>query len=152
MGIFGWFSEPSDSLDRPDEEIAQDGSAHERASLAGREHLSRDVFLALANTTDIGVLTSLAMNYTTPPDILDTIAERYPELHGIAATNCNASPVLKKTAPLAEHTESSLSDYLDAVDATDEEARELKTRFWRLQPPGGPLLGEVWAQIRPEKP
>lgn len=151
MGGFGWFSQVPDSFDRPDEEVARNGSQRDKWRLAERENLSREVFLILADTTDIHIATSLAMNYTTPSDILDRIAERFPELHGTAATNPNASPDLKKEAPLAEHIASSIANFLDQVEATDDQRRELMKRFYKLRPPGGPLLGEVWAQIRPEK-
>lgn len=148
---FRWFSNPPDGFDLPDEEVARKGSVQDKMSLAGRENLSHEGFLILAETSDINVLAALAQNYTTPSDILDRIGERLRELHGMAATNWNGSPDLKKAAPLAEHIAGSLDGFRDQVEATDDERRELFKRFDKLRPPGGPLLGEVWAQIRPEK-
>lgn len=141
---------PSDKFDRPDEEVARNGSVYDRSTLASRENLSREVFLILADTDEIDVYSSLAMNYTTPPDVLDRVVERFPELRGFAATNPSASADLKKTAPLAEHIASSIESFVYQVEATDAEIRELMKRYYKLRPPGGPLIGEVWAQIRPE--
>lgn len=149
MRSFGWFSEPNDVFDRPDEDVARNGTQYERSTLASREHVTREAFLILAETGDVDIQGSLAMNYSTPPDILDKIAEIYPDLHEQASTNCNASPELKKTAPLSEHPASSIEDFLRDVHATDDEARALVKQQGKLCPPGGPLLGEVWAQIRP---
>ncbi|APX00496.1 hypothetical protein [Arthrobacter sp. QXT-31] len=150
MDGFTWDSTVSDKFDRPDEEVARNGSVDERSTLARRENLSREVFLILADTDEIDVCSSLAMNYTTPPDILDRTVERFPELREWAATNPNASADLKKTAPLAEHIALSIERFVDQVEATDAEIRELMKRYYKLQPPGGPLLGDVWTQIRPE--
>ncbi|MFE5839319.1 hypothetical protein [Arthrobacter sp. NPDC056493] len=141
---------PSDKFDRPDEEIARNGSLYEKSAIAGRENLSREVFLILADTDEIDVYNSLAMNYTTPPDILNRIVERFPELREWAATNPNASADLKKTAPLAEHIAQSIASFADEVEATDAERRELLKRYYKLRPPGGPLLEDVWADIRPQ--
>jgi hypothetical protein len=142
---------PSDKFDRPDEEVARNGSVYDRSTLARHENLSREVFLILADTDEKDVYSSLAMNYTTPPDILERIVERFPELREWAATNPNASADLKKTTPLAEHIAQSIASFADEVEASDAERRELLKRYYKLTPPGGPLLGEVWAQIRPEK-
>lgn len=113
--------------------------------------MSREVFLILAEASDINVLTSLATNQTTPPDVLDRVAERLREAHAMIATSWHASPELKKMGPLAEHVAWALGEFLDQVGATNEERRELMKRYYKLRPPGGPLLGEVWAQIRAEK-
>lgn len=150
MHSFGWFSEPPRLPDLPDLEIAQHGSPYEKSSLAERENLSREAFAILADTTNIDIITSLAMNYTTPAEILDRIAKSHPELHAFTATNPSASPELMKTAPLSEHISSSIEEFLNHMDATDDEARALVKRLHKLRPPGGPLLGEVWAQIRGE--
>jgi hypothetical protein len=141
---------PSDKFDRPDEEVARNGSEYDRSTLARRENLSREVFLILADTDEIDVYSSLAMSYTTPPDILNRAVERFPELREWAATNPNASADLMKTAPLAEHIAQSVVNFLNQVEATDDERRELMKRYYKLRPPGGPLLGDVWADIRPE--
>jgi hypothetical protein len=150
MSGFTFDYTPSDKFDEPDEEVARNGSVYDRSTLARRENLSREVFLILADTDEIDIYSSLAMNYTTPPDVLDRIVERFPELREWAATNPNASADLKKTAPLAEHIAQSVASFADQVEATDKERRELVKRYYKLRPPGGPLLGEVWAQIRPE--
>ncbi|WP_043417969.1 hypothetical protein [Arthrobacter globiformis] len=108
------------------------------------------MFLILADTDEYDVYSSLAMNYTTPPDILDRAVERFPELREWAATNPNASADLMRTAPLAEHIAQSIVNFLNQVEATDAERRELMKRYYKLTPPGGPLLGDVWADIRLE--
>ncbi|GAB12884.1 hypothetical protein ARGLB_028_00090 [Arthrobacter globiformis NBRC 12137] len=141
---------PSDKFDRPDEEVARNGSAYDRSTLARHENLSREMFLILADTDEYDVYSSLAMNYTTPPDILDRAVERFPELREWAATNPNASADLMRTAPLAEHIAQSIVNFLNQVEATDAERRELMKRYYKLTPPGGPLLGDVWADIRLE--
>ena len=102
---------PSDKFDRPDEEVARNGSVYDRSTLASREKLSREVFLILADTDEFDVYSSLAMNHTSPPDILDRVVERFPELRGFAAINPSASADLKKTAPLAEQIESSIESF-----------------------------------------
>lgn len=153
MRGFSWNSSnpPDKNFDRPFEEVARNGSALDQNLLAGRKDLSREVFLILAEASDINVLTSLAMNETTPPDVLDRVAERLREAHAMIATSWHASPELKKMGPLAEHVAWALGEFLDQVGATDEERRELMKRYYKLRPPGGPLLGEVWAQIQAEK-
>ncbi|MFE4541291.1 hypothetical protein [Arthrobacter sp. NPDC056727] len=153
MRGFTWDSSnpPEHHFDRPLEEVARNGSALEQSILSERKDLSREVFLILAEASDINVLTSLAMNETTPPEVLDRAAERLREAHAMLATSWHASPELKKMGPLAEHVAWALGEFLDQVGATDDERRELMKRYDKLQPPGGPLLGDVWAQIRPEK-
>src|SRR6476660_6622081 len=150
MRGFTWDSTVSGEFDRPDEEVARNGSVDERSTLARRENLSREVFLILADTDEIDIYSSLAMNYTTPPDILDRVVERFPELREFAATNPSASADLMRTAPLSEHIASSIESFVNQVAATAAEIRDLMKRYYKLQPPGGPLLGDVWADIRPE--
>jgi len=134
----------------PDLEVARNGSAYDKSELARHEDLDREVFLILAENTDININYSLAWNHTTPADILDRIAASQPELRPYASTNPHASEELKKTAPLAEHGSSSIEAFLKQVHATDAEARALVKRYNKLVPPGGPFFGDVWAEIRPE--
>lgn len=68
MNGFGFFSRTSNVFDRPNEEVARNGTAEENRLLAERQDLDREVLLILAETTNIDTLISLPMNYTTPAD------------------------------------------------------------------------------------
>lgn len=149
-GVFGYFdSHGPDFGVRSKEDVAQNGTYYEKAWLADDEDLEREVFLLLAKNSDIMILTNLAMNFRTPPDILDEIAKNNPSLHGFASTNANASIPLLRSGPLSEHISLSLEKFLDTVNATENEIRALFKVRDRIRPPGGITLGEAWDQVRP---
>lgn len=132
---------------RPPSEIVTDGTDAERWWLSGREDLSRNIFSALVEGSNHDVAASLALNYSTPPDLLERLAELHPDLHWIIAVNPNAAPRLKESAPLGSHSQDSINRYLDAKDATPGERRQLVALYESGPHPGIELLGVVWARI-----
>lgn len=143
----GWLDDMDSQPSGAHLEIAVSGSTSERWRLSGREDLSREAFEALVKHSDEVVAGSLAQNYATPPDLLDQLAQRYPDLHEIIATNPNASADLKETTPLGSHSQDSINRFLDAKNATMEERRKLIALYEAGPHPGGPLLSSVWARV-----
>jgi len=158
----GGFTDFEDQPAESHEAIAHGHDVSERWRLAGRDDLSRPVLELLSEDSDENVRMSLAMNFSVPTDILNDLAQRYPELISIISTNANAKPSFKKNVSILEQTDLSLAQFLDDEEATAEERKSFTKETRRLhrqqlnlhragkdpESVTGPLLGEVWDKIR----
>lgn len=155
------------------ETIALHGSTQDKWQLSGQENVTAAVFDILANDSDADVRTGVAVNYAAPAGTLASLASRHPELLEDIWLNRNAPPGLKELGPFCWQTEDSLEQFLADQGGTEQEALLLFKEHRRLtdlavrrarkvqkaqppgspiahwEPPGSPLLGEVWATIRP---
>lgn len=97
---------------------------------------------------DETVASSLGENRTVAPELLAELASRFPSLLGWISINPNAPTAFKDAIPMGDHSWLSIERYMDSIQATREERLELAARFDSGPHPGGPPLGEVWAEIR----
>lgn len=136
------------SVDPSDRErIIASGSEAEKAILAMQADLSPRHALQLAGDPSLKVAKGIIHSASTP-ESLDLLVATHPEILSFAGVDVNASTELKLNTPFYEQTEYSLSFFLRDVGATTEQQQELYRRHRQGTPPGGPLLREVWDEVR----
>jgi len=118
--------------------------------LAGTYGIDPGVAQTLSLDEDDRVLDALAANYSTPPDVLRTVALRTAALRDVVAHNPFAPAEFKRDLALSEHASLAISQFLEDSEATAGQRVQLMQRYDAAIREEDPLttLGSAWDEIR----
>ncbi|MFK0009295.1 hypothetical protein ACIQTZ_19825 [Paenarthrobacter sp. NPDC090520] len=127
---------------------AANGNPYDLFQLTGNPGLPIDVMFHIAAHRDWAEASGLLTNYSVPTEVLEFLADRFPDADGDINHHPNASLARKMRLIAREATGSSLHSFFAATKADDAE----QAKFHALldESTAGATIAEIWHKIRPE--
>lgn len=125
--------------------FAANGSIEQRWKLASNQHLPVDVLFMLANDGEEAVAHAVVANWSTPPDILEFLAERLGDANEAIRSHVNAPVFRQWDMPVALLSQNGLEALARRFKASPEEKAELDRLIEESE---GLTVGRAWLSVR----